>query len=216
METGTLKNRTVLSIGIGLILLEWIGSMWRSSDAVNGLIILGTIRLIETAYMLLAVRYFEMSTGPVGLLTERLGDGVKRGFLWSLGFGCICGLIFLILAFFGFKPLKMIFVRFPNSAMGTALFFGVGGIIGPVAEEIFFRGVLYSFFRQWGMITALLITSILFVSLHTTGPAIPVPQLVGGLLFAVAFEVEKNLMVPIVLHTLGNLAIFSLSLLTTT
>jgi hypothetical protein len=37
-------------------------------------------------------------------------------------------------------------------------------------------------------------------------------QAVGGILFAVAYEVERSLLVPITIHVLGNLAIFSLSL----
>jgi membrane protease YdiL (CAAX protease family) len=49
----------------------------------------------------------------------------------------------------------------------------VGGIVAPVAEEVFFRGIL----------------------------------------FAAAYEIEKNLIVPITIHCLGNLAIFSLSLI---
>ena len=47
---------------------------------------------------------------------------------------------------------------------------------------------------------------------HPFYPAIPVTQVVGGLLFAVAYEVEKNLMVPITIHILGNMALFTLSL----
>jgi hypothetical protein len=36
---------------------------------------------------------------------------------------------------------------------------------------------------------------------------------VGGVLFAAAYEKEKNLLVPVTIHCLGNLAIFSLSLI---
>jgi membrane protease YdiL (CAAX protease family) len=35
---------------------------------------------------------------------------------------------------------------------------------------------------------------------------------VGGVVFALAYEKEKNLLVPIVIHISGNLAIFALSL----
>jgi len=42
---------------------------------------------------------------------------------------------------------------------------------------------------------------------------IPLPQVVGGLVFAVAYEIEESLMVPIIIHVLGNLAIFTLSLM---
>jgi len=42
---------------------------------------------------------------------------------------------------------------------------------------------------------------------------IPLPQVVGGIVFAVAYEIEGSLMVPITIHVLGNLAIFTLSLM---
>jgi membrane protease YdiL (CAAX protease family) len=47
----------------------------------------------------------------------------------------------------------------------------------------------------------------------TSGTAIPITQLIGGILFAVAYEIEKNLLVPITIHFMGNLAIFTLSFL---
>jgi hypothetical protein len=48
---------------------------------------------------------------------------------------------------------------------------------------------------------------------QSSGLALPITQLIGGILFAVAYEIEKNLLVPITIHCLGNLAIFILSLL---
>jgi hypothetical protein len=42
---------------------------------------------------------------------------------------------------------------------------------------------------------------------------IPLAQVVGGIVFAVAYEIEGSLMVPITIHVLGNLAIFTLSLM---
>jgi membrane protease YdiL (CAAX protease family) len=35
--------------------------------------------------------------------------------------------------------------------------------------------------------------------------------MIGGILFAVSYEVEKNLLVPITIHSLGNLAIFTIA-----
>jgi hypothetical protein len=37
-------------------------------------------------------------------------------------------------------------------------------------------------------------------------------QIIGGVLFAVAYELEGSLFVPITIHALGNLAIFGSSL----
>jgi membrane protease YdiL (CAAX protease family) len=55
-----------------------------------------------------------------------------------------------------------------------------------------------------------LFSTAVFAAFHL--PGIPVTQIVGGIVFAVAYHTGKSLMVPIVIHVLGNLAIFSLSL----
>jgi membrane protease YdiL (CAAX protease family) len=52
---------------------------------------------------------------------------------------------------------------------------------------------------------------VVFVAAHSVRSMVPVPQIIGGVLFAMAYELEKNLMVPITLHVTGNLAIFTLS-----
>jgi hypothetical protein len=94
--------------------------------------------------------------------------------------------------------------------------FLVGGIIGPIAEEIFFRGILYGYFRRWGVLPALVVSTGIFALVHLLiGPVqgFAVIQTVGGVVFAVSYELEKNLMVPITVHCLGNMAIFSLPLL---
>jgi membrane protease YdiL (CAAX protease family) len=100
----------------------------------------------------------------------------------------------------------------PSVHYEILLFFLVGGLISPIAEEIFFRGILYGFLRRWGMWVAVVISTLLFVIAHTTSSRIPVPQAIGGILFAVAYEKEKNLVVSMVIHISGNLAIFIISL----
>ena len=93
-----------------------------------------------------------------------------------------------------------------------ALYFVIGGFIAPVAEELCFRGILYTFFRRWGIMTAMVASTAIFVMLHTIH-GLPVIQIVGGIVFAMAYETSRNLTVPITIHCLGNLAIFTLSLL---
>ena len=85
----------------------------------------------------------------------------------------------------------------------------VGAIIGPIAEEIFFRGLLFTYLRHWGMIPALILSTAAFVLIHPV-QGMAVTQIIGGLLFGISFEFEKNLMVPIVIHVAGNTAIFTL------
>ena len=91
------------------------------------------------------------------------------------------------------------------------LYLLAGIVLGPAVEELFFRGLLFGYFRKFGFVPALIISTLLFVLPHITGGSFPITQITGGLLFAIAYEVEKNLIVPLVIHSLGNLAIFSLA-----
>jgi hypothetical protein len=139
--------------------------------------------------------------------------GLKRGLIWSAGFGLIVLLGFALILVIGLGPMTLIHTRLPAKPDDVALFFLVGGLIGPVAEEVLFRGVLYGFFIRWGAPAAIILSTFAFVLAHPIFPAIPVTQVVGGILFAVAYEVEKNLIVPITIHSSGNMAIFALSVL---
>ena len=102
-------------------------------------------------------------------------------------------------------------VQLPDDSRSLVAFFLTGALVAPLAEEIFFRGILYGFFRRWGISVAIISSTLLFVLSHTSSNTLPVTQLIGGILFAVSYEVEKNLLVPITIHTLGNLAIFTLA-----
>ena len=68
------------------------------------------------------------------------------------------------------------------------------------------------FFRRWGVAAALVASTLAFVLAHPLGHRFPLTQVVGGVVFAVAYEVEGDLIVPITIHVLGNLALFTLSL----
>jgi membrane protease YdiL (CAAX protease family) len=86
------------------------------------------------------------------------------------------------------------------------LFFLTGCLVGPFVEELFFRGLLYSWMRERiPVILSILLTSLLFASLH--GLLSPV-QLMGGIIFASIFEWRKNIWAPFVIHSLANLGIW--------
>ncbi|MCG7851784.1 MAG: CPBP family intramembrane metalloprotease [Methanosarcinaceae archaeon] len=69
----------------------------------------------------------------------------------------------------------------------------VGAGVAPIAEEIYFRGLVYGYLRRWGSVAAILGSTLLFVAVHPDLQNIPFPQIIGGLLFAISYEVEKNL-----------------------
>jgi membrane protease YdiL (CAAX protease family) len=75
-------------------------------------------------------------------------------------------------------------------------------IAAPVLEEIWYRGMLYTpLRRERGRWVAIIFTTLYFGFSH--GP-FPVTQLLGGLIFAWAYECRRTLVAPMVLHFCGN------------
>jgi len=170
----------------------------------------GGIRIGELILLVLIVVIWGKGLSSIGIAKNQLLPGVKKGLLWSFGFGLAVLITAGILLACGINPLPLIYTRLPKQFFDLIVFFIVAGLIGPVAEEVFFRGILYGFLRRWGIAAALLLTTVIFVFLHSSGSVI---QAAGGVLFAVSYEIERKLMTPIIIHVLGNMAIFSLSII---
>jgi membrane protease YdiL (CAAX protease family) len=174
---------------------------------------LALLRLVQTGVILaIIIRQEPKKLGAVGWQPRQWLEGLKKGVAWSAGFALLTACAMAALALMGKTPLMLLRSPLPAARAELMLFFLTGVLIAPVAEELFFRGILYVYFRRWGVVMALAASTALFVVLHAHR-GLPVTQIVGGLLFAIAYESSGNLMVPITIHALGNLAIFSLSLL---
>ena len=213
METDRFRISTLALCLVAVIAVEAyarLGIKWKAS---NPMVVLGAMRLLQAGLMVMIVWIREKNLASVGLSWKGLVTGLRKGCIWSAGFGLLVLLGGIFLHTMGINPLPLIHAPLPSNLGHVLLFFIVGGIIGPFTEEILFRGVLYGFFRQWGAISAILLSTLAFALAHPVFPAIPITHIVGGLLFAMAYEVEKNLMVPITLHSLGNMAIFGISLM---
>lgn len=204
-----------------------------SADIIPKLPALGFARLFEITLFLLIFSSFD-GLAAIGLARWQLKDGLKRGLIWSAGFAFVTAAGFGILFALGKNPFALIHAGLPGQTHKLVLFLILAGLIGPVAEEIFFRGVLYGFIRQTcvagafrffekagpgrnsprkviraGVLVAIVICVIAFVAVH---PVAGFPQIVGGTLMTVAYEIEGKLMAPITVHVLGNTAIHALSL----
>jgi membrane protease YdiL (CAAX protease family) len=176
------------------------------------LLVLGIERLLLAVLLLVVAAGGGREGVSFGLGRDRFVAGLKRGLLWSAFAGLAALLFFAVLYAARISPLTVIQTALPADTTGLTLFFLVGGLIGPVAEEIFFRGIVYGFLRRWGVVLALVGTSAVFVAAHLGGATMPLPQIVGGIIFAIAYEMEGSLLVPITIHVLGNTAIFALCL----
>jgi len=202
----------MLSLAIVLIVevLTWLAV---SRCGTPPLISIGAARIVDIALLLLTVSSGAYGLAGIGLSWAGISRGVRRGLLWSIGFGVLVLIVYGILLIAGADPLSYVRGSLPSDTAGIVAIFLVGGVIGPVAEEVFFRGVIYGYAHRWGILPALFVSTILFVGAHSVTSGFPLPQLVGGILFALAYEVEKNLLVPITIHVLGNLVLFTLPLM---
>ena len=214
MEAKHIEIKPLL-ISLAAIVGTEILSRWVISQNLHvSMMVLAAARVLEIILILLIVLVWGQGLSSIGLSPSKVVQGAKRGLIWSAGLGGVVFAVAVILFFSGIDSLTLVRVRLPVKSVEIALFFIIGGVVAPIAEELFFRGILYGFLRRWGVIVALTASTLSFVLAHPVFPGIPIPQLVGGIVFAVAYEVEGSLMVPITIHALGNLGIFSLSLIT--
>ena len=181
----------------------------------------GIARCIEIAFLLWLFKASDTGLAVIGLSKELLLPGFKKGLIWSAGFGLLAFLAGAVLFFAGINPFKLFNAGLPGTRTDLVLFYIIGGLIAPVAEEIFFRGVIYGYVKgllkktllQWSIPIAVIISTAFFVTAHQGGAGIALPQLVGGIVFCLSYEMEKSLVTPMVIHSAGNLALFTISFL---
>ncbi|CAN2041798.1 CPBP family intramembrane metalloprotease [Candidatus Magnetomoraceae bacterium gMMP-15] len=206
-----INTRTVLFSFIIIILLEFTGGLVSFYTHFSSIFIIGFIRFTQ-GLLIILIFVLSDSLASIGLAKHQIIPGFKMGLIWSIAFGLIAAFVFGISFLIGINPLFMLRTSLPDMKLELIMFFLIGGIIGPVTEEIVFRGIIYGFLRRWGFVTALLLSILIFIVFHPI-KGIPLTQIVGGFIFAVAYETTGYLLSPIIIHVLGNTVIFSISLM---
>lgn len=88
--------------------------------------------------------------------------------------------------------------------------FGVYCLVAPVAEEVFFRAVIY---RRLAELTSVRIaipaSAFIFALAHFAANPFPVVEFIGGLAFAGLFARTRSLLPAIGVHAAGNAAILA-------
>jgi len=213
MEANKISLKTIAISMAAIFLIEAGFRFIVHGKVASALPALGLLRYLEIILLIAIVWQLEKTTAAIGLARPNIMSGFIKGLIWSAYFGMVAAGIYVGLLAFGVDPLKYFHNPRPSSWRQGFILLLVGGFIGPIAEEIFFRGIIFGFFRKWGAMTAIIVSTLIFVFTHRIGGSIPITQVVGGVVFAIAYEREKNLMTPITIHCLGNLAIFSLPIL---
>jgi len=87
------------------------------------------------------------------------------------------------------------------------------GVIGPIAEEVFFRGFAYTAFkRRFGGVWAVPLSAFVFAVVHGN-PVGLIPIFMVGLVLAVLFQRSGSLAAPIGLHCANNTVVVVMYLL---
>lgn len=78
------------------------------------------------------------------------------------------------------------------------------GVLVPVAEELLFRGVLYSWLRQrWGMLPCTVISAALFAIAHANF-RMALQIFITGVILALLYEYSRSVITPMLTHMAVN------------
>jgi len=89
-------------------------------------------------------------------------------------------------------------------------------IIGPITEEIVFRGFFYNAFKKHtNVVWATLLSALLFASGHDPQPFVYLVLFISGVIWAVIYEKTKSLIPCMVCHMLHNSLAFMAILVST-
>ncbi len=162
-----------------------------------------TVRIIQIVFLLYIFKPNK----------NNLKQGIKTGLLWSIIFGIIALVLYYVFILIDINLQRHLTITLPQNNVEILLFFITAGFIAPIAEEIFFRGFIYTYFRKYSFILALILSTALFAMPHFQLSTFPIIPIIGGIVFAISYEYSKSLAAPIIIHVSGNLAIFTVSFL---
>jgi membrane protease YdiL (CAAX protease family) len=206
------RTRAFLITVAALIGLECGAAFLYPQPWTRGFTPLGWTGLIRGADILLFFILFRIFSVPVseaGL--KRFTRGTIVGFLASLVLGAgFFLLLHLIRSLWGVDLRG--FVSPGTKILGLAPL-AVLCVLGPFAEEIFFRGLCYTVIRAYrGVWVSVSLSACIFAASHllTTGsPAAIVVPLIGGTVLALLYEYTGSLLASFILHGVANFILFS-------
>ncbi|MBM3832322.1 MAG: CPBP family intramembrane metalloprotease [Verrucomicrobia bacterium] len=208
------------SICLGVLVVKWLSSSYSPFD-------------FDPKVVMLVIGTFSFH-GMVLLLANAFLR--EHGLNWAEGFGfrsprrgrsillaTVVGIAVLpivlslgqvsakIMNSFEITPIPQETVQMLQSARSTDLTLLIGVLsvlVAPLAEEVLFRGILYSFIKQLGFPRlALWGTSLLFGAIHNNA-MIFLPLTFLAVILTLLYETTDNLLAPIITHSVFNCANF--------
>jgi len=223
-EQDTIFNNQNWNIWIGVaaatiyktIIFFRLGVRWFSDDISNMLV---AFLLIEVSFLIGILLFYHLLTkqryAVLGFYLDHLGTRIVYGSRWMVGYFWVKnGFNYFLYSLVSEERLRRLTITKDNGGIIARLFESTWGtwslwipffsevILGPVIEEIVFRGFLYGPNRKKiGPAIAIIATSIIFALMHESGY---VNHFVSGLLYAYLYERTQSLLPSILFHGLEN------------
>lgn len=85
------------------------------------------------------------------------------------------------------------------SSLSAFWFLLIFCIFGPIVEELFFRGLLYNFYKKKGILTAVILSSVFFSIFHYDLYRI-ILIFIMGVFLALLYEITQCFWIPVIVH----------------
>ena len=139
-----------------------------------------------------------------------------KSLLWLIG-GYIAGIILETMAYYpryllypDYEGMNDSNISIAAKLLPVPLFIVAAGILGPIAEETFFRFILVDKLRKKiPAFICVILSSALFMAWHMHALTLPellenLPKFISGLVFSVIMLRSENPTIPVLLHVFGN------------
>jgi hypothetical protein len=175
--------------------------------------------LVAGLVLLVVTKRYRRPIEELGLTAKNWLGGIRTGLL---GYWALVPLLIVILfviaglaQLFAYEPAPQPVVQMylKKSTEPYLIYFTFFvAILGPIIEEVFFRGFAYTAFRQkWGAVRGMLASSAVFALMHMNLVAF-FPIFVLGIFLAYLFEKTGSLVPSMTVHMVHNLIMVSLTL----
>lgn len=202
----------LIALGLGALMgvldLLGMGLMDSFSSGMPVLLIFALEILLLPPVWWWGVKKYDKGWESVGL---RRFPWLLSGVLFFVGLGLILVINLLwelVRQRLGWAAQPDFLPLFGEGIRGLVLALLLGGVVAPVAEEVFFRGFLYAGLRsRWGTAGGMIVSSLLFALVHFS-PGVILPIFLMGMVLAAVYTYSGSLWPSIFLHGAINALAF--------
>jgi membrane protease YdiL (CAAX protease family) len=149
----------------------------------------------------------------LGIRRTRLGPAIGWALVLLAAFWFVSG---ILIAIFGEPPEQEITqeIEEETAALAIAGYIGITCLLAPIAEEVFFRGLLFPVLRaRWGVAVGVVATGVLFSLVHASGSPVEalIVLFVLGAGLCLLYLRTGSLLPCIGLHALNNAIAFAVT-----